>query len=1120
MDDETLKKLLQDMVASRRFVRPSDYAIYAFLTGTATEEEREAVTQAMMASKEFVDEINELAHQMFGEPTRASFASRVKARFRKLFRSEMLARVAASPAFKPALAAMIVVVVAAIVYFGFLQPELSIDVAIIGLSEAERAAVRIVDLETVPRGGSAAGPTVILSQLERMAILKVPALWNGIVPAAVEIRDRSEHSLWSMPLERPLAPPGDVYLKVNTTSFAPGIYIVILRDRSNSELARYLFAVEDDGGAMLLPDKIEERLLDLRYAGAYLAALDLSERFAAEADTPGRFADYVVADADCWVSTYKLIQGLSQPDKTALKLADMRSAEIDSLFNVQQFEEAAALQSEILLVKSRLLGEHNLETAKALSALSFLLNEGENQNPAQTDSLHRLTIERVRSIAGDAHPLVSEALTNYAYFLETIKGEYTLAEVCYREALAIDEEVYNDPDEDIAIDQNNLGDLLMKQGRYLDAKDVLEKCLTARRRLYRPDSPEVLQAINNLAMDYYYMSRYSAADSLYNEVLKAYRNNEEYDEIYAKALNNAGLNRCSVGDYGAAEAMFKEAVVRKTILYPDDPSKLAPTYTNLGDLYFVRGDLDESLRYHNLALEADLAVLPQTHPDISKDFNYIARTLLALNRVAEAETLLEASAKIFEDARMKASGSRLSDARFSSEYSPYAWLAVARLKTGKEFAAWESAEKDRGRVMLDLLAVRGGMEIAKPHSLELIQNALEPASAIIGWLDIDHWHYAYLVPKSGPVKWANLGNSAIREEAKRFVGLLSRNGQATDTWFDLGRSLFASRVGPFFSELSHLNRVCVIASGDMVGVPVEALPFTEDSLVIDRWKVSYVSSATALPWMNGRAANRMTNALLAFGDPPFNAAQARDIGRAKELGESGAEKTSRMARSCAQDEGEPRSLSELDRLAGTGREVRQIAVLFEDKTVLTGLDATEQAAMNLANTGRLSEYGYIHFATHAFTNDVQAEHSFIVLSQVGLSDPTTYVVEGKPVIDGKLTMQEVASGWTLNAQLVTVSACESGLGPVTAGEGYIGFAHAFLKAGARSVVVSLWPVDDRATELLMVRFYSNMVSNNITKSEALTEAKLWLRSLKTETGELTFSHPAYWAGFVLIGSAN
>jgi CHAT domain-containing protein len=203
--------------------------------------------------------------------------------------------------------------------------------------------------------------------------------------------------------------------------------------------------------------------------------------------------------------------------------------------------------------------------------------------------------------------------------------------------------------------------------------------------------------------------------------------------------------------------------------------------------------------------------------------------------------------------------------------------------------------------------------------------------------------------------------------------------------------------------------------------------------------------------------------------------------------------------------------------------------MFPEAEILLGPNASEQEMVRLAESGELRRYGTIHLATHALVDDERPERSALILSQVNLPDPLEAAEQGTRIFDGLLTVKEILGEWDLDADLVTLSACESGLGKETPGEGYVGLASAFLRAGARSLLVSLWPVNDRATYLLMRRFYENlteahangrgMQTEPTSKAEALQEAKRWLRSHRDEKGGQPFRHPAYWAGFILIGES-
>jgi CHAT domain-containing protein len=220
--------------------------------------------------------------------------------------------------------------------------------------------------------------------------------------------------------------------------------------------------------------------------------------------------------------------------------------------------------------------------------------------------------------------------------------------------------------------------------------------------------------------------------------------------------------------------------------------------------------------------------------------------------------------------------------------------------------------------------------------------------------------------------------------------------------------------------------------------------------------------------------------------------------------------------------------------------------------VLVGSNASEQHLDRLARAGCLKRFRFLHLATHGKADPRDGLQSHLVLAQDHLPDPLA-TVSGERTYDGKLTAREILQTWHLNADLVTLSACETGLGEYQGGEGYLGFTQALFLAGARNLVLSLWQVDDRATVLLMHRFYQNLLGRRWvqwTPEGALSEAKQWLRSLPAdEVGRLLqdlpggqrlakaddpstsgvsvkveatrpYEHPHYWASFILIGDSG
>src|SRR5262249_49408613 len=153
------------------------------------------------------------------------------------------------------------------------------------------------------------------------------------------------------------------------------------------------------------------------------------------------------------------------------------------------------------------------------------------------------------------------------------------------------------------------------------------------------------------------------------------------------------------------------------------------------------------------------------------------------------------------------------------------------------------------------------------------------------------------------------------------------------------------------------------------------------------------------------------------------------------------------------------------------REVEAIARLFksDDRPVraLLETDASEPELDRITASGELGHFSFIHLATHGVIDEAIPQRSAVILTQTGLPDPLDQVLNHKPVSDGRLLVREIQRTWDLKAELVTLSACDTALGREAGGEGFVGFTQALLMSGARSVCLSLWKVDDKATSLLM-----------------------------------------------------
>jgi CHAT domain-containing protein/Tfp pilus assembly protein PilF len=339
---------------------------------------------------------------------------------------------------------------------------------------------------------------------------------------------------------------------------------------------------------------------------------------------------------------------------------------------------------------------------------------------------------------------------------------------------------------------------------------------------------------------------------------------------------------------------------------------------------------------------------------------------------------------------------------------------------------------------------------------------------------------------------------------------------ALSNYFQRSRSLYRDLVQPAGRLLNGKRALIIVPDGILHYLPFEALLQTDSGpksqpdlrqlpYMIRNYTISYAPSATVLASLRHDPATRTGGkTLLAFGDPAYEEKQSEDSD------------TVRSALDNAFGQSKP---WELRQLPESRREVEGIAKLYSpsEVTIFLGEQAKEE---NVKVEVSPLSYRFVHFAVHGLLNENQPQYSGLVLSLprskkekatgTDTSDENSGVGGATVVEDGLLQVYEILN-LRLNADLVVLSACETGLGKATKGEGIVGMTQAFLYAGTPAVAVSLWKVQDRSTSDLMVRLYRHLKDPRLNKADALRQAQLEM----IRNGD--YSHPYYWAGFVMIG---
>jgi CHAT domain-containing protein len=372
--------------------------------------------------------------------------------------------------------------------------------------------------------------------------------------------------------------------------------------------------------------------------------------------------------------------------------------------------------------------------------------------------------------------------------------------------------------------------------------------------------------------------------------------------------------------------------------------------------------------------------------------------------------------------------------------------AKARVQNREAAAGLRSARDFQVRLRT-LAPELASLVTVAPVAASNIQTLLQPDETLVEYYYEGDDLYAFIVTREA-VKAVKLNGAKLVDEIRQLRAALKQPG--SQLYVTPSQQLYARLIKPIEPSLTH-KQLLIVAHGALHYLPFNALR-SGNEFVIDRYSLRQLPSASVLQFLKGRQA-ASSPGMLALGNP--------DLGNPK------------YDLKCAQDE------------------VASIAKGFPQAKVLVRREATKTAFKTLG-----PKFAYLHFATHGQFDPDKPLHSGLMLAKDTQSD-------------GFLSLGELYS-LRLHADLVTLSACETGLGKISNGDDVVGLTRGFLYAGSNAIVASLWEVDDQATSYLMEAFYVNLKQGN--KREALRQAQLATKK--------KYEHPFYWAAFQLTGKAD
>jgi CHAT domain-containing protein/tetratricopeptide (TPR) repeat protein len=857
------------------------------------------------------------------------------------------------------------------------------------------------------------------------------------------------------------------------------------------------------------------------------------------------------------------------------------------------YARAEPLYRQALEIKKKALGEAHPNYAVNLSNLGLLYNNMGDY--ARAEPLYRQTVEIMKRALGEAHPGYSRSLYHLAVLYINM-GDYARAEPLQRQALEIAKKALGEAHPQYAINLNNVALLYDKMGDYTRAEALFRQALEIKKKALGEAHPDYAVSLGNLALVYRSMGDYVRAERLARQAqeIKKKALGEAHPD-YAISLTHLALVYYSLGDYERAEPLCRQALqIRQKALGEVHPD-YATSLKNLGHLYLAQGDptraeplLRASLNIIRGNLDLTAAIQSERQQlAMAQKLRYALDDYLSLGASVQASGASAYSNVLRWKGAVFALQQGILHARHEPALAPLyeEWQSTSRRLATLAFAVPEPKNQQTWRKQLTELTdkkehLEGELSRrSDPFRTQReqqqrtpadVQAALPKDAALIDFLGYGQLRLtakgmnklmreahlaAFVVRANRPVEQVDLGpleeiNKAInawRAAAEDPVAAKDASMPAAA----LQRLLWQ----PLEKYLDGVRAVLISPDGALAQFPFAALPGKRPGrCLLEEVSIAVVPVPQLLPELirgglqtPGSRVPNLPESLLLVGDVNF--------GSASSLVAAGASRSAPRGSDLG-------GLPVYPPLQATRGEILAVRDSFERRfpngrvQILRGEQATEAAVREQAPRHR-----WLHLATHGFFAPptlrsalgpaLQKDEATIELfGRQGVSGFHPGLLSGLVLAganrpaqpdqdDGILTASEVAGLDLRGVELAVLSACETGLGPVAGGEGLLGLQRAFQVSGARSVVASLWQVDDSATQALMLEFYRNLWDKKLSKMEALRQAQLAiLQRYDVRQGQLRGSGverpvdpkklaeaqatqprlpPLYWAGFVLSG---
>ncbi|MCK5126276.1 MAG: CHAT domain-containing protein [candidate division Zixibacteria bacterium] len=810
-------------------------------------------------------------------------------------------------------------------------------------------------------------------------------------------------------------------------------------------------------------------------------------------------------------------------------------SDLGNLYDVQgNYAESELAHKRSLAIRKSRLGSIHPDVGNSLNNLAVLYFKQGKYIEADSLFMQALTII-VNTLGGD-HPSVAKIMCDLASS-KVVQSEYSDAEQYFFKALNVFERLNGSEHLTVADVLNRIGHLYTKQGRYAEAEPLIQKALTIKQKVYGPEHKQTAFGLHRLGNLYYSQGKYIIAEPFYMQAITI---NERvltslHPIVIEMRANLAKLYACT-GKYSISMENYKKSLrARQKFM----------------EYVFTSSSESQKLRWIKKYPLIDNSFLSLAL--LNKDENIVHE---AFNMVLQGKSSVIDAVMAEKEAAFCSSNQKVIDKlkERSDIYTKIANIALRSFSGNLNgifrdsiqvlYNIQDSLETELGQLCLEfnknLIVKRLDIsEVAQSLSEDVVlweYVRYDPYDFSIPGNDIERVgnarYLAFILVHSGKIDIIDLGEAHKIDSLISFSRKTIYNSQedvystqiieSEECLKSINRNLYSLLFAPLASHLDGQTNIYISPDGMLNLLPFEILPTPDDTYVIEKYGISYLSSVRDLAMFDRGLSIHARDALV-LADPDFD----ESILGVLSIDKEDTPKTSSVTIG-EQFRDLPDCFSEeFARLRFSRKEANSIVKSIRKNSSMDvneyyGTYANEEVLKSIITPPKI-----LHLSTHGFIcediigGDNSAIKNPLLKSGLILAGANRIMNFDEGNLpqgeDGILTAFEVSGLNLVGTELATLSACETGVGELVHGEGVFSLRRAFQHAGVRSILMSLWKVPDKQTAELMEEFYKQWLGG-MSKRDALRESALGI--IKRSRAEKGSAHPLLWGGFVLTGKPD